>query len=602
MNVTENLIENKNPVDINPSLQNSIYTLIFWGGIFCIIIIFITFVIHAMRNNIYEELFKNEIPDQNINELKKELNKYFDDCNNYNKKLITYGKANRIRHYISNFMITYCMMYIGYMISRYFYFYNISVGIEITFYIITLLELITLILSITFIQSKNINTIDPEKDNVCLVIPFGGTKIEEKVKTLEKVTNDAKKIFPLKNIYLIHNGKSKIPDQTIVDKCKSFGVNYFYIPVPSKSYALYYASNYIIKKEFSVMMIDDDVLLPNNLIIPAFEYDGINVDIWAHMICAEKPDNNSSYFQKMIIYCQDIEYRFAGFMKQFQSAGRTATLLSHHGAISLYKNKVLQDVMSNHDGVFDGEDYLMGIIAYNRGDRMKIVSSQYVPTKTPDNIIDFYKQRVYSWDYVNLKFVKHHFRILLNFRNFDLIMKLNIFYNLWTVFQDLVRLPNILLMVFLRFNYTWLVTYLCLATILKSIGIIFVLYFKNKMAHLKIKYGLSLLVIYPIYNLFCYFLRLIAMLRFIFYYENKVCYDIKLKDRPQFPNILKYYKNIDDINWQEIYLSNNNIIPAIEFNQINIGISDTQSIQKTDIVIETSSELEEYRGSPILQI
>jgi len=121
---------------------------------------------------------------------------------------------------------------------------------------------------------------------------------------------------------------------------------------------------------------------------------------------------------------------------------------------------------------------------------------------------------------------------------------------------------------------------------------------KTRRTHLKIKYGLSLLVIYPIYNLFCYFLRLIAMLRFIFYYENKVCYDIKLKDRLQFPNILRYYKNIDDINWQEIYIINN-IIPAIKNNNLKIDISDVETIDKIDIVIETSSELENYKGSPI---
>lgn len=591
MNITND--KTTDPFDIDPELEDSVKTIVFWGGLLLVFMIIGNFMAHVHKNNEYDTFFKNKKKRDECNSLNKELEYYFNDYSDYSKKLSEYSKANRISHYFFNTLILYSIFYIGYLITRYFYFNNASYVIEIMFYLVTLVELFTMISSLTFVQFKNIDSLSAEKDKVCLVIPFGGARIEDKVNMLKYVTDNAKLTFPSDNIYLIHNGKNKTPDINIVNRCKSFGVNYVYLPIPSKSYAIYYSSKYLINKHNSVMMIDDDVLLPENLLLPSFQYDRMDIDMWAHMICAEKPNSNDPFLKKMLIYCQDIEYRFAGFMKQLQSGTKSSTLLSHHGAISLYKKKTLEKVMSKHDGVFDGEDYLMGIIAYNMGYRMKTVPSQYVPTKTPDNIIDFYKQRVYSWDYVILKFVKHHIKILLNFRSLDLVMKLNTFYNLWTVFQDFLRLPNLIIMTFFKFDYKWLVTYLCLATFIKSIGIITVLYFKNKVDHIPMRYGTSLLLIYPIYNIFSYVLRCIAQVRFLLVFENKVCHDVRLQHRPQFPNIMKYYDNLDEINWQTVYNTDNHDIN----DSITIDISSDKNCDIACLSSTDALELEKAGNS-----
>mgnify|MGYP005990719073 CR=1 FL=1 len=210
-------------------------------------------------------------------------------------------------------------------------------------------------------EAFDLNLVSIKETNTCLLIPFGGADLVSKLKTLSKVIEASKTNFNDKDIYLIHNGRTDKPQKEIEIFCRRNKINYCYVPVPSKSYAIYYASKNLLKNYTYTMLIDADVLIGENLQMSMID----NVDIFAYMISAEKPEHNEPYLNKLLIFSQDIEYRFAGFNKYLQSRlSKTSTTISHHGAASLYKTSVLKIIMDDHDGIFDGEDYMMGLIAY----------------------------------------------------------------------------------------------------------------------------------------------------------------------------------------------------------------------------------------------
>ena len=71
--------------------------------------------------------------------------------------------------------------------------------------------------------------------------------------------------------------------------------------------------------------------------------------------------------------------------------------------------------MEKHDSIFHGEDLMMGILAYLSDYKLKVIEGVFVQTKTPTKLLGtggLVKQRIYSWDYVVLKFVGTYIRIL----------------------------------------------------------------------------------------------------------------------------------------------------------------------------------------------
>jgi hypothetical protein len=371
--------------------------------------------------------------------------------------------------------------YLGYILFTEWLYYALIFVVEGRYVLFGLLEIIMVLLSSC--PSKNDGTSVYTQKDTSLIIPFGGSKCMEGLGILEKTINAASNHFHKWEIYLIHNGKKKIPDPRAKALCDKLGVNYFYLPIPSKTFALYYANKFlmplrkrlvasksedciinidapvgkesspyfsqkvkrnptpekIIKSGDRVMMIDDDVFLPTSLRFPS--KDDPKRHIWAYMIRAHKPDKTLPWYGKILVYEQDLEYISAGFMKALES--KCSTTLTHHGAIAVYSSTKMAEVLESHDGTYPGEDYLMGLTAYEKGINLKTIFGDPIRTNVPSSFCDLYSQRVNVWDYALLKYIPYHLKITFNcdFKNF--VVKLTSLYYFLTIIQDFIRIPII---------------------------------------------------------------------------------------------------------------------------------------------------------------
>ena len=104
-----------------------------------------------------------------------------------------------------------------------------------------------------------------------------------------------------------------------------------------------------------------------------------------------------------MIQCQDIEYKLAAVHKYFQST--IARVVSCHGAIALWERTALNEILLQHDCVFNGEDMYMGISLLRRRDNSLIVScpQSIVPTFAPTSWRMLFRQRVKSWEVTSHK-------------------------------------------------------------------------------------------------------------------------------------------------------------------------------------------------------
>jgi len=513
------------------------------------------FVILMFKNLYYKNLF--------IFFMNNSIKNYREKLQYYKNQLIKY-ELNKTKYYRICLITHYCfsIFYIGFFSWCLYYLHdfiknrNIP-GVEIIFTIILSLEILLSIISILprnkviCKDAFDLNLVSIKETNTCLLIPFGGAELVSKLKTLSKVIEASKTNFNYKDIYLIHNGRTDKPQREIEIFCRRNKINYCYVPVPSKSYAIYYASKNLLKNYTYTMLIDADVLIGENLQMSMID----NVDIFAYMISAEKPEYNEPYLNKLLIFSQDIEYRFAGFNKYLQSRlSKTSTTISHHGAASLYKTSVLKIIMDDHDGIFDGEDYMMGLIAYFKGYCMKTIPKNYViPTETPNNLSILYSQRVNSWDYVILKFIPHQLYLIFSC-NISLPIKINAFFYLWTIFQDFTRIITITFIILYEDNKLQFLLIIIGMLVIKSLLILFLTKCKIKYASFQttLKDDILILLYFPFYTILTFIFRLLGQIKYLLIFNKRLQHNILLKDRPQLPNVLDH-DQLENIDWQTIY-------------------------------------------------
>ena len=101
-------------------------------------------------------------------------------------------------------------------------------------------------------------------------------------------------------------------------------INYLYVPEGNKSHAMYWATEYWIpelvrrgeSQDFLyAMMIDDDVPLPPDLHVPNNTLNRYpDIKAVAYVIEAA----TETGYDNQLVNCQDLEYKMAGFVKQFQ--------------------------------------------------------------------------------------------------------------------------------------------------------------------------------------------------------------------------------------------------------------------------------------------
>jgi|TARA_B110000211_G_C14003867_1_gene519848 cellulose synthase/poly-beta-1,6-N-acetylglucosamine synthase-like glycosyltransferase len=108
------------------------------------------------------------------------------------------------------------------------------------------------------------------------------------------------------------------------------------------------------------LMIDDDVPLPPDLHVPNNTLNrNPAIKACAYVIQAATEDGKPNN----LVSVQDLEYKMAGFIKQFQFTGGTTVCC--HGAIALWRRDVLgSKILWDHDTVFHGEDLYMGLLLH----------------------------------------------------------------------------------------------------------------------------------------------------------------------------------------------------------------------------------------------
>ncbi|PRP82866.1 hypothetical protein PROFUN_04729 [Planoprotostelium fungivorum] len=288
---------------------------------------------------------------------------------------------------------------------------------------------------------------------------------------LPQTLRAALRIFPPEHIFVGDNGNSPKPTDDSEEVCRRISleyqiqndlppespkINYFYMPEGNKSLVFWYGAKYYCHFKY-VMVIDDDVQLPPDLIIPMKRFKIPGTKVLAFTICAE----NLHTHQGSPIYVshwQDLEYKLAGFMKMFQSWVGSAIMA--HGAISIWERTVMMEVLWRHDTVFHGDDLQMGLILQKLGLEYRIdtCGNVNVPTTVPDHVFcptrpwslyckcgkdgNLLGQRVRSWDVSSHRFIGKFINIILfHWNRTTISIKPFLLYELWSIFQDWVRVP-----------------------------------------------------------------------------------------------------------------------------------------------------------------
>jgi len=233
----------------------------------------------------------------------------------------------------------------------------------------------------------------------------------DKEKSFINTLESALRVFAPNHIFVCDNGASTHPvDHTqMVSQSVHPAINYLYIPEGNKTISFYWTNRYWIPfleacrriPKFSyAVIIDDDVPLPPDLHIPhARLRESPQIKAVHYPITATSPDGKPG----IMVNCQDIEYKLAAVHKYFQST--VARVISCHGAIALWERKALDDILLQHDCVFNGEDMYMGISLLRKRDDSMIIScpQSIVPTFAPTSWRMLFRQRVKSWEVTSHK-------------------------------------------------------------------------------------------------------------------------------------------------------------------------------------------------------
>jgi hypothetical protein len=337
-----------------------------------------------------------------------------------------------------------------------------------------------------FMQAR---TDDIRKNRVCLLIAhYGGYG------ALNDSLEPALAIFPPEHIFVCHNSNHLHPfdkgkaGQTLkkireLERTRGLTkhINYAYSCEGNKTLAIYATALHKCTHMKYCMMIDNDVILPEDLHIPMDIFQDKNlshVKALAFTIKASNPFNRAGT-TNWVSAMQNIEYIKAGWTKMLQSSLGSA--LYAHGAISLWEKDIMLSVFKAHNTFFDGEDLQMGVIlhGFNQGYSIKTVSNVSVETEVPSHSIcwewrserackaypipvvhtllrlvfaaplkcgawgcgynekSLFRQRVASWDKgAHRAFMWYVQLLLFNWSFSTIALKPYLFYEVWSIIND----------------------------------------------------------------------------------------------------------------------------------------------------------------------
>ncbi|KAJ0413854.1 glycosyltransferase like family 2-domain-containing protein [Aspergillus carlsbadensis] len=190
----------------------------------------------------------------------------------------------------------------------------------------------------------------------------------------------ALRVFPPENIYIVANGNSSTPLDNTEEICRQYGVNHIWSPVGSKIVALFVGC-YAVHRFRSVLVMDDDCLLPPNFTVAASRLSGRTQCIGYTIQAAGMDAKDATWCQK----AQDIEYKLAGLQRCF--AGKVGSATFPHGAISLWDREFLQKTLEHHPGFSISEDWFLGDSCRRLGGRIEMCSAVFVETSTPTTLL-----------------------------------------------------------------------------------------------------------------------------------------------------------------------------------------------------------------------
>ncbi|KAL8645840.1 MAG: hypothetical protein Q9210_006486 [Variospora velana] len=241
---------------------------------------------------------------------------------------------------------------------------------------------------------------EPRDSGTALIIPC--YKSEKLVgATLEA----ALKIFPKQNIFVVANGNSSEPLDNTAEVCRQYDVSHTWSPLGSKIIAQFVGC-YVARKFPSVLLIDDDCLLPPNLPIVSERLKG-NVQCIGYIM---KSVGENGSLGTLCQQAQDLEYKLCGLAKDF--AGKVGSVTFPHGCIVLWDRELLVRTFQEHPGFSVSEDWFFGHAARQLGSRITMCTSTFVETETPSAVffssggarggfgeMTIYKQRFFRWNY-----------------------------------------------------------------------------------------------------------------------------------------------------------------------------------------------------------
>ncbi|KAI1341821.1 glycosyl transferase [Xylariaceae sp. FL0016] len=215
----------------------------------------------------------------------------------------------------------------------------------------------------------------------------------------------ALKIFPPSHIFVIANGNSKTPLDNTEEVCRPYGVNHIWSPVGSKIVAQFVGC-YAAKGFQNVLLIDDDCALPSNFPVVSDRLGGKVTSI-GYTIKSVGPNSSKGTWCQQ---AQDLEYKLSGLQRAL--AGKMGSATFPHGAISLWDRKFLIKTFHDHPGFSVSEDWFFGHSCRRLGGRIKMCTSVFVETETPDAIffssggsrggfgeMTVFKQRFLRWNF-----------------------------------------------------------------------------------------------------------------------------------------------------------------------------------------------------------
>jgi hypothetical protein len=447
------------------------------------------------------------------------------------------------------------------------------------------------------------------RDTCLLIACHKSTITKDRCESFSRTLMHALKIFPANAIFVCDNNKEKHPvDRTeevcmeislLHDKTGRTKINYVYIPEGNKSHAMYWTTEYWIPElvrrgempDFLYcMMIDDDVPLPPDLHVPNNTLNR-HEDIKAVAYVIEAATESGRANQ--LVACQDLEYKMAGFVKQFQYLGGTAACC--HGAIALWRRDVLgSKILWDHDTVFHGEDLYMGLLLHRMQANYTIAvsASAVVPTFAPERLLILFRQRVTSWDLCAqrkfMTFVREFFagwinntkswilkpfmaqeviNIALDWMRLYLVVGLAV-YNIFSLFMCFCVFYAILYFELIVFNYV-------------------VLRRRPDLQATK-----TTLIMFPFYRTFCLLFRLYALLRNVLMYATWSQKGLKISEREESVQDMPPVPPIINPDWQTVWYCNKD------------GIGEDDVLSNTERLVSDlciTSSVERRRVSVLVQ-